>query len=77
MEEELRESTERDFEAYGAPLENLTTFKYIEHVMTVGDDDWHEVVDNLWKVRKSCGMLSRILRREGADLKVLGNFLRR
>ena len=75
-EEELREITERDSEAYGAPLENLTAFKYIGHVMTAGDDDWHEVVDNLRKVRKSCGMLPRILSREGADTKVSGHFFK-
>ena len=73
----MREITERDFEAYGAPLENLTAFKYIEHVMTAGDYDWNEVVDNLRKVRKSCGMLSRILSREGVDTKVLGKCSRR
>ena len=33
--------------------------------MTAGDDDWHEVVENLQKVRKSCGMLPRILSRGG------------
>ena len=52
-EEELRESTERAFEAYGAPLENVTAFKYLGRVTTAGYDDWHAVVGNLHKVRKS------------------------
>ena len=38
-EEELRDSTERAFEAYGAPLENVTAFRYLERVMMAGDDD--------------------------------------
>ena len=39
-EEELREISEREFHDYGAPLENVTTFKYLGMLMTVGDDDW-------------------------------------
>ena len=35
-EEELWESSERDFQAYGKPLENLTAFKYLGRVMTAG-----------------------------------------
>ena len=42
--------------------------------MTAGDDDFRAVVDNLGKARKSLGRLSRILIREGADLKVSVNF---
>ena len=38
-EAELRDSTERAFEAYGKPLETVTTFKYLGRVMTAGDDD--------------------------------------
>ena len=57
-EADLRESTEREFQAYGAPLENLTVFKYLGRVMTAGYDDWHEVVGNLQRERKSWGRLS-------------------
>ena len=39
-----------------------------------GDDDWLVVVGNHGKTRKIWGRLSRILIREGADLKVSGNF---
>ena len=39
VEAELRDITERDFEAYGEPLENVTAFKYLGLVMTAGDDD--------------------------------------
>ena len=57
-EAELRESTERAFEAYGKPLENMTAFKYLGRVLTAGDDDWPEVLGNLSKARKSWGRLS-------------------
>ena len=56
-EVELRESTERAFEAYGAPLENVKTFKYMGRVMTAGYDDWPAVVYNIQKARKSWGWL--------------------
>ena len=75
-EAELREITDRDFEAYGEPLENVTAFKYLGRVMTEGDDDWPEVVGNLRKAREIWGQLSRILRQEGEDLKVLGHFFK-
>ena len=77
MEEaELREITERAFEAYVEPLETVTMFKYPGWVMTVGDDDWPAVVGNLCKARKSRGRLLRILIREGEDPKVSGHFFK-
>ena len=75
-EAELRDSTERAFEAYGKPLETVSTLKYLGRVMTTGDDDWPAVVGNLLKVRKSWGRLSRILSREGADKRVSGKFFK-
>ena len=36
-EAELRDSTERDFEAYGNPIEIVTKFKYLGRVMTAGE----------------------------------------
>ena len=52
MKEEFREIMERAFQAYGAPLEDVTSFKDLGRVMTVGDDYWPKVVGNLQKVRK-------------------------
>ena len=75
-EEQLRECSERAFQDYGEPLENVTKFRYQVRVMTAGDDDWHAVVGNLHKMRNSWGRLSRILIREGTDPKVSGNFSR-
>ena len=36
---ELRESSDRAFEEYGEPLENVTVFRYLGQVLTAGDDD--------------------------------------
>ena len=68
---------ERAFEAYSAPLKNVTAFKYMRWVMTAGYDYWYAAVGNLHNARNSWGWLSRILSREGADLKVSGYFSRR
>ena len=57
-EAELRESSERSFEAYGEPLDNVTAFRYLGRVFTAGDDYWLAVVDNLGKARKCWGWLS-------------------
>ena len=75
-EAELRDSTERAFEAYGKPLEMVATFKYLGKVMTEGDDDWPAVAGNLVKERKSWGRLSRILSRGGADKRVSVNLFK-
>ena len=66
----MKESSERAFEAYGEPLENVTAFRYLVRVLTAVDDDCLAVVGNLGKSRKSWGQLSWILIREGADPKV-------
>ena len=44
---------ERDFESYGAPLENVMEFKYMGQVITEVNDDWPTVVGKLQRVRKS------------------------
>ena len=62
-EEELREISERAFQAYGCPLENVMALKYLGRVITVVDDDWPVLVGNLQKARKSWGRMSRILSR--------------
>ena len=38
------------------------------------DDDWMELVENLWKSRKNREWISRILGQEGADDKTFGIF---
>ena len=73
-ETELREISERAFEAYVEPLENVTVFRYLGQVLTEGDDDWLAVLGNLGKARNIWGRLSWILSREGADPKVSGHF---
>ena len=75
-EAELRDSIERAVEAYGKPLETVSTFKYLGRVMTAVDDYCPEVEGNLVKARKSWWRLSRIISREGADKRVSRNFFK-
>ena len=60
-EEELRDSLERAFQAYGEPLETVTSFKYLIRVLTAGGDNWLSVAGNLSKVRKNWVCMMRIL----------------
>ena len=76
VKEELQESSEIAFQAYVEPLYTVTAFKYLGRVMTAGDDDWAAVTGNLQKAGKSWGRMSRILRREGADPKIVGHFFK-
>ena len=75
-EEEMRESAERAFQAYGRPLETVTYFKYLGWVLAAADDDWPAVVGNLWKARKSWARLMSIMGRKGAIPGVSGMFSR-
>ena len=73
---ELRDSTERAFEAYGKPLETVSAFKYLGWVMTTVDNAWPAVAGNLVTAQRSWGRMSRVISREGADNRVLGNFFK-
>ena len=75
-EAELMESTERAFDDYGKPIDTVTSFKYLGRVMTAGDDEWPAVAGNLVKAQKSWGRQARVLSREGAEKRVLGNFFK-
>ena len=46
-EAETQESTDRSFEAYGAPIKNVIEFKYLGRVLTANNDKWPVVVGNL------------------------------
>ena len=54
----------------------VTSFKYLGRVMTVGEDNWPAVVGNLRKDQKIWARLTRILVREGADLRVSWMFFK-
>ena len=71
---ETRERSEQAFEAYGEPIQNVSTFRYLERVLTARDNDWLAVVGNLGKARKFFGQLFRFLSWEGVYPKVSGNF---
>ena len=75
-EAEIRDITERAFEAYGKQLESVPRFTYLGRVMTAGDDDWPAVAGNLNKARRSWGRLQRILGREGATPRISGSFFK-
>ena len=74
VEAETRETLERASEAYGAPIEIVTEFKYLGRILTATENDWPALVGNLSKARRSWGRLSQVLVREGADLNVLRAF---
>ena len=43
-EDELRDRTERAFDAYGNPIEMVKQFKYLGRLMTAGDENWPAVL---------------------------------
>ena len=66
--------TARVFSTYGHPLEMVTSFKYLGHVILAVDNNWPVVVKNLSRARAVCRKMSRILSREGAAPQVPGFF---
>ena len=75
-EEELQEIADRDFQAYGRPLDTVTSFKYMGRVLAMAVDDCPEVVGNLRKARKSWEQADMILGREGDNPRVSGMFFK-
>ena len=75
-EEEMWESAERAFQAYGRPPETVTSFKYLVRVLSAAAGNWLAVVGNLKKARKSWAWLTRILGQEGDNSRVLGMFFK-
>ena len=60
---------ERSLIAYGVPLFQVTSFKYLGRVLDTEDDNWPEVVRNLRRTRQKWARLTWALRREGADAR--------
>ena len=59
--------------AYGIPLALITSFKYLGRILLVAaDEDWPEVFKNLWREHKKWARMTRVLSREGADARTLG-----
>ena len=75
--EESREDTETVFRAYGCSITNVSAFKFLGHVLTATENYWPMVVYNLRKARKKWARISIIIRREGANAWMDGDFLRR
>ena len=61
----MRKNLERAFHAYGKPMEAVSEFCYLGHLLTATDDDWPAVASNIRKARVSWGRLARVLGREG------------
>ena len=75
-EEEIQEIEERDFHAHGRPLKTVTSFKYMERILTEVDNDWPTEAGNLKKAQKSWERLTRILGQDGDNPRVSGVFFK-
>ena len=51
--------------AYGIPLAPVTSFKYLVSVLSVADDDWPAVINNLWRAWHKWARLTWVLSTEG------------
>ena len=60
--------------AYGRPLTEVLSFKYLGRVLSASDDDWLEVIRNLRRARQKWAQLSRVLVQEGVDAQISGMF---
>ena len=76
MMEEMRASTTRALQAYYIPLNLVTSFKYLDFIMTLSDDDWLAEVSNLQKASKIWARLSVILGIEGGKPRVSGRLFK-
>ena len=70
--EEARAGTEMEITSYGIPITPVTSFKYLGGVLSNEDNDWPEVVRNLWRAWQKWERLTRVLSRGGADARTSG-----
>ena len=52
----------------------VTSFQYLGRVISAAYDEWPEVVRNLFRVREVWKSMTRILSRDGTELRVYGFF---
>ena len=74
--DETRYVTTRALNAYGFPLEMVTSFKYRGEMILAADKDKPVVLKKLARARKVWSRMSRILIREGAAPWVSGLFFK-
>ena len=68
LEEEGEQAeTYRSLAAYGVPLYQVASFKYLGRVIAEEDNNWPAVVHNLRRDRQKWYRLTHILSREGED----------
>ena len=67
-------SLQKQFTAYGEPLERVEVFKYLGRLMAYDDNDAQAINTQLKKARKSWTRISRVLRAENASPRVCGMF---
>ena len=71
-EEEAQAGAEAAFTAYGIPLAPVTSTRYLRRVLLADDNNCPVVVCNLQTAHQKWARLTRVLSREGADGRTLG-----
>jgi hypothetical protein len=69
-----RRAGEQRFSVYGVELGMVNCFTYLGRPLSATDSDWPALYKNLAKARTKWAMISRVLRREGANTRVSGMF---
>ena len=64
VEEEARSRTDMKLTAYGVPLSQFTSFKYLGRVLAAEENEWSAVVCNLQLTIQNWAWLTQILSRE-------------
>ena len=63
VEEEAQVGKELAITVSGIYLALVTYFKYIGRILPTADENWPEVVNNLWRARQKWAQLTRVLGR--------------
>ena len=69
---EARVGTETSIIVYGIPLSPVTSFKYLERVLSESYDNWSVVVHNLKGAQDKGERLSRVLISQDTDARTSG-----
>ena len=68
--EEAREGVKTDLTAYGKPLTEGFSFKFLGRILPASENDWPMVIYKLRKAQNMWTRLLRVLRQEIADTRM-------
>ena len=74
LQDRQAEAERQKFFVYGHELERVREFEYLGRILREDDDDSKTIVNQIKKARRKWNAIGKILKREGANAKMMARF---